>query len=74
MVRMGIWAPRSAMKSNPPVPTSGSRLRGAERPDLGLDGVHPLGGEHPAQQTSVQVVGRWILEEDDARAGSRRRP
>jgi hypothetical protein len=27
MVRMGIWAPRSAMKSKPPAPTSGSRLR-----------------------------------------------
>ena len=27
MVRMGIWAPRSAMKSNPPVPTIGSRAR-----------------------------------------------
>ena len=27
ITRMGIWAPRSAMKSNPPLPTSGSRLR-----------------------------------------------
>ena len=27
MVRMGIWAPRSRMKSNPPAPTSGSRQR-----------------------------------------------
>ena len=26
-MRMGICAPRSRMKSNPPVPTSGSRLR-----------------------------------------------
>ena len=27
MARMGIWAPRSAMKSKRPEPTSGSRLR-----------------------------------------------
>ena len=27
MVRIGIWAPRSRMKSNPPLPTSGSRQR-----------------------------------------------
>ncbi len=27
MVRIGIWAPRSAMKSNPPFSTRGSRLR-----------------------------------------------
>ena len=35
MVRMGIWAPRSAMKSNPPVPTSGSRLRAQNSRTLG---------------------------------------
>ena len=29
MVRMGISAPRSAMKSKPPVPTSGSSVRAA---------------------------------------------
>ena len=27
MVRIGIWAPRSAMKSNPPEPILGSRAR-----------------------------------------------
>ena len=27
IVRIGIWAPRSAMKSKPPEPTFGSRLR-----------------------------------------------
>ena len=27
ITRMGIWAPRSAMKSNPPAPTRGSRER-----------------------------------------------
>ena len=35
MVRMGIWAPRSAMKSNPPAPTSGSRLRAQNSRTLG---------------------------------------
>ena len=35
MVRMGIWAPRSAMKSNPSVPTIGSRLRAQNSRILG---------------------------------------
>ena len=35
MVRMGIWAPRSAMKSNPPVPTRGSSDRAQNSRTLG---------------------------------------
>jgi hypothetical protein len=54
------------MKSNPPAPTSGSRLR-AELAHLGLEGVHLLGREDPGEQCSVQIVDRWILHEDDPR-------
>ena len=35
MVRMGIWAPRSAMKSKRPAPTRGSRLRAQNSRTLG---------------------------------------
>ena len=35
MVRIGICAPRSAMKSNPPEPTSGSRLLAQNARTLG---------------------------------------
>ena len=35
IVRIGIWAPRSAMKSKPPLPTSGSRLRAQNSRTLG---------------------------------------
>ena len=58
IVRIGICAPRSAMKSKPPAPTSGSRRAGAELAHLRLDGVHLLGREHPRQQAAVDVVDR----------------
>ncbi len=64
MVRIGIWAPRSAMKSNPPAPTSGSRRAGAELADLRLDGGHLPGREDPREQAAVQVVVGRVLEDD----------
>ena len=47
IVRIGICAPRSAMKSKPPAPTSGSRLCAAELPDLGFERGHAPRCEHP---------------------------
>ena len=40
---------------------------GAEAPRLRLDLGHPLRREHPAQETSVQIVGGRVLEQDDPR-------
>ena len=62
ITRIGICAPRSATKSNRPVPTSGSRLLRAELADLGLQRVDLARGEHPGQQLAVDVVDRRILE------------
>ena len=58
------------MKSNPPAPIRGSRLRGAELPHLRLDGGHLAWGEHPGQEPAMQIVGRRILEDDGARRAS----
>ncbi len=67
MVRMGIWAPRSAMKSKPPFSTSGSRLRAAEFPDLGLEVIEIAGCEHAGEQAAMDVVGGGVLEDDRSR-------
>ena len=52
------------------VEAAGARVRveaaGAELPQLGLQGVHLLGGEHPRHQAPVVVVDRRVLEDDEA--------
>ena len=50
-----------------PVPTSGSRLVGAELADLRLERGDLPRREHPRQQAAVDGVGRRVLEDDDAR-------
>ena len=67
ITRIGICAPRSATKSKPPVPTSGSRLRGAELADLRLERGHPPRREHAGQQAPVDGVDRRVLEDEHAR-------
>ena len=56
IVRIGIWAPRSAMKSKPPRADERVEAAGAELAHLRLDGVHLLRGEHPGEQPAVEVV------------------
>ena len=43
------------MKSNPPVPTSGSRLRAQNSRTLGSMAFMRFGGEHPATAGPVHV-------------------
>ncbi len=67
MVRMGICAPRSPMKSNPRRTDQRVEAAGAELPDLRLERVDLPGREDPRQQAAVEVVGRRVLEDDRAR-------
>ena len=66
ITRIGICAPRSATKSKPPVPTSGSRLSAQSSRILRLERRHLPRREHPRQQAAVDGVGRRVLEDDDA--------
>ena len=67
ITRIGISAPRSATKSKPSEPTSGSRQRDAELADLVLERGHPPRREHPRHQAAVHRVDRRVLEQDHAR-------
>ena len=66
ITRMGIWAPRSAMKSKPPAPTRGSRERTQNSRILRLELGHPPGREDPGQQPPVHRVDGRVLEDEHA--------
>ena len=66
IVRIGIWAPRSRDEVEPARADERIEAAGAERPDLLLEGVHPLRREHPRHQPAVEVVARRVLHEDVA--------
>ena len=67
MVRIGIWAPRSAMKSKPPLPTSGSRVRAQNSRILGSRAFILRGVNTRDSRLPVDVVVRRVLEDDGAR-------
>ena len=67
ITRIGICAPRSAMKSNSPAPTSGSRLARAELADLRLERGDAPRREHARQQAAVHRVRGRVLEDQRAR-------
>ena len=66
MTCMGTSAPRSATKSNPPAPTSGSRHSAVNVADLGLEGRHALRSEGTREQAAVDRVHRRVLEDERA--------
>ena len=63
---IGICAPRSATKSNRPVPDQRVQALRAVLADLRLERVDLARREHPRQQLAVDVVNRRILENDRA--------
>ena len=67
MTRIGICAPKSAMRSKPLPPTSGSRLSAQNSRIFGSsDGDLPR-REHARQQRAVDRVRGRILEDEDPR-------
>ena len=67
MTRIGICAPKSAMKSKPSGPDERIEAVGAELADLGLELGHAPRREGTRQQAAVDGVGRRVLEDDHAR-------
>ena len=67
IVRIGICAPRSAMKSKRSAADERVEAPCAEFADLRLQLRHPPRREDPREQAAVDGVGRRVLEDEDPR-------
>ena len=66
MTCMGIFEPKSVMKSRWSPPTSGSRQRAQKSRIFGSSSCHSPGREGPREQASVYGVGRGVFEDEAA--------
>ena len=67
ITRIGISAPKSAIRSKPLGADERVERVGAELADLRLEGGDLARREHPRQQAAVDRVGRRVLEDHGAR-------